>query len=60
MAVKATLLTHQHFTQAAYGYLLGQFGDALEVVPGEEFRVAVQEAVKVICPSLLNHSAVED
>lgn len=33
--------------QAAYGYLLGQVGDALEVMPGEEFRVAVQEASKV-------------
>ncbi len=33
--------------QAAYGYLLGQVGDALEVMPGEEFRVAVQEAIKV-------------
>ena len=33
--------------QAAYGYLLGQVGDALEVMPGEEFRVAVHEASKV-------------
>lgn len=33
--------------QAAYGYLLGQVGDTLEVMPGEEFRVAVEEAGKV-------------
>lgn len=33
--------------QAAYCYLLGQIGDALEVMPGEEFRVALQEASKV-------------
>lgn len=33
--------------QAAYCYLLGQIGDALEVMPGEEFRVAVQEASQV-------------
>ena len=33
--------------QAAYSYLLGQVGDTLEVMPGEEFRVALQEAVKV-------------
>ena len=33
--------------QAAYAYALGQIGDVLEVMPGEEFRVAVQEAQKV-------------
>ena len=36
--------------QAAYCYLLGQIGDALEVMPGEEFRVALREASKVTFP----------
>ncbi|KAL3148336.1 hypothetical protein ABBQ38_013794 [Trebouxia sp. C0009 RCD-2024] len=39
--------------QAAYCYLLGQIGDALEVMPGEEFRVALQEASKVDAKVLL-------
>ena len=39
--------------QAAYGYLLGQVGDTLEVMPGEEFRVAVEEAGKVLSQTLL-------
>ena len=42
----AALSTGSCVLQAAYGYLLGQVGDALEVMPGEEFRVAVQEASK--------------
>lgn len=37
----------QTVAQAAYAYALGQIGDVLEVMPGEEFRVAVQEAQKV-------------
>ena len=43
------MLTYEkcHDLQAAYCYLLGQIGDALEVMPGEEFRVALQEAAKV-------------
>ena len=34
--------------QAAWSYVLGQIGDAVDVMPGEEFRVAVQEAGKVL------------
>ena len=33
--------------QAAWSYVLGQIGDAVDVMPGEEFRVALQEAAKV-------------
>lgn len=42
--------------QAAYSYLLGQIGDAVEVMPGEEFRVALQEASKVLQMSVGCHA----
>lgn len=38
---------HHMCLQAAWSYVLGQIGDAVDVMPGEEFRVAVQEAGKV-------------
>lgn len=38
---------HVGIFQALYGWFLGQAADQLEVLPGEEFRVAVEEARKI-------------
>jgi len=42
---------HLPLLEVVYSWMLGQLAQKLDVIPGAEFRVALEEAIKVISAS---------